>query len=1274
MTKHLIGWLRWAWNAGALAIVVLALLITALRVVLPRLTHELSLVESWASRLVGAPVSIGRLEIHWRDGLPVLAAHNIHVRLAHAEGPEILRFAHAEARLDFWASLHARRIQVGNLTLSGLTLKLLRRTDNSFVVEGFPRYDVKFMRWLLAQRGLQVIDADFLVRDEQQRFKSMRASQVDFTIEAGEAFTLIEGTAGNLEAVAAPVSFRARLPRRGVRGVAPQVRLFGTDLDLHALLLKLEFKLPDLTALRADALVQITWPDLPDLNDVQIGFDFSHLDIRGVRDGLNQAPARYALRGVLAGSAAAFDVQLVHLTTDATTGGPIDWRLQLTRGAAPSLSMSADSLPLAVLPLVKPWLPRLDDAPAAVLDALHSGAIDNVRLGISGDGPQKNFYARGAVRQIHLNQGAAHPGLHDLSARLIANRHGGAVVFDHETLDIEDEHHLVEPLALSALAGSLRWQLGADAVRTLGVDLQGLVNDLPLRVRGSLSKPPAPGPALGVEVDLQVTLGTGDLTRVPTLMPLQVMHPHGDEWLRSVFQTGTVKGGQFVLRGPLASFPFDHGEGVFEASFAVEDATLHYARQWPLATGVSGDIRFTGRALAGEIITAKFFDSPLQSAKFAMEDFLSHEPVLTLNGTVRTNLPDLLQTLRESPLKQGAVSQLADFALTGAVDLGLDLRLGLKHGAEKKVLGTLSFEGNTLRATRHGLALDDLRGRLNFTREDWYGEDLTALLGTQRVGLVVKGRIGDPNYANEFRMTGTADAAQILNHLAHHAPKVHAWLAANQRLDVLKGELSWQALLATPQQGGDTLSGKRLVLESSLEGIQVALPWPLGKAALERRPLRLETPLGAEPEATLHITYGDSVQVAIQQAVTLAGPRSVQRVDAVFGGGAAPTLEREGIYLHGNLQSLPLGEWAMLLKQSAGPPSLLPMAIDLQVVQLRTLGQEFEHVSLRGHKDPVAWRIQMESARAAGEITVPNDLTSAPLTLNFERLWLEPVTSGDPKNALDPQAIPNVVLACTSFKYHTVDFGQAALATARATDGLRLQTLVFQSPSFQVRADGNWSLNDGVHHSQFSIHLTGQELGAVLQHFGYNARGIKGGKTKLDIEASWPGTPGDFTLDKLDGSLGLHVQHGRFLDIEPGSGRLFGLLSLQTLPRRLSLDFADLFQKGYAFDRIEGWFELENGNAYTNSLLMEGPSSRVEVTGRTGLAAQDYDQRVTVTPALSKSIPLASAMFGPAGIGVGAAIYLGQKVFKGIPAQVDRLLQKHYSITGAWEQPKVEKL
>lgn len=645
---------------------------------------------------------------------------------------------------------------------------------------------------------------------------------------------------------------------------------------------------------------------------------------------------------------------------------------------------------------------------------------------------------------------------------------------------------------------------------------------------------------------------------------------------------------------------------------------------------------------------------------------------------MRATLPDALKTIAQSPLKDGPARRLSTISLDGEFDLGLDLNIGLKHGAERSVLGSVNFDGNRLRTQDGKLTLEKLRGKVSFTREDFYGEALTARFEGDDVGLVVNGGIGDPNYETEFRMTGHAEAPRVRTWLQRYVPYLHEWLARSGKLDAITGDTAWKAVLSLPHvAAGEPPPAKKLRIESSLNGLGIDLPWPFGKVAAEPKSLAIETAIGSDAARTTRVSLGDTVRFELDQAPRDEQPGSgrITRADVAFG--PSETAQREpGIWLHGQLSSLPLADWARLLQDASTPQSptaSLPIAFDVRVKELATLGQRFSDVAFRGRKEQNAWRITMDSARAAGEITVPLDLGAAPLTLNLARLWLEKVESGGKRATIDPRRMPAMALACASFKYGNIDFGSASLSTARRADGQKLENLVFTNAALQVTATGDWRLDADVHHSHFSIDLKARALGDMLATFGYESANIEGGKTRLELEADWIGMPSEFTLDRLDGSLGLKVGKGRFLDIEPGGGRLFGLLSLQTLPRRLSLDFSDLFKKGFAFDRIEGWFELEKGNAYTNSLLMDGPSGKVEISGRTGLVAKDYDQIAVVTPALSDSIPLASAVFGPAGIGVGAAIYLGQKVFKDVPAQVDRFLRREYVVTGPWADPKVEK-
>ncbi|MCI0438464.1 MAG: TIGR02099 family protein, partial [Chloroflexi bacterium] len=188
----------------------------------------------------------------------------------------------------------------------------------------------------------------------------------------------------------------------------------------------------------------------------------------------------------------------------------------------------------------------------------------------------------------------------------------------------------------------------------------------------------------------------------------------------------------------------------------------------------------------------------------------------------------------------------------------------------------------------------------------------------------------------------------------------------------------------------------------------------------------------------------------------------------------------------------------------------------------------------------------------------------------------------------------------------------------------------------------------------------------MMERLAYQFTAIEAGETEATMQLRWPGMPTEFELDRLGGRLALTIAKGRLLDVEPRVGRIFGLLNFQSLQRRLALDFDDLFKRGFAFDRIAGNFALEGGNAYTNDLSMLGPSARVDISGRIGFARRDYDQLAIVTPELASSLPVASALFGPVGAGVGAALFLAEQMFDSLPERIDGMVRRHYTITGSW--------
>ncbi|MGE3771330.1 MAG: YhdP family protein [Gammaproteobacteria bacterium] len=1252
--------LRYAWYVLAALLVLAAGASVALRLALPRLDAHRASIERGVERLTGMPVHLEQLGARWHGGVPSLSVEGL--RLGDEGDGNGLQFARAEVDVALLESLMRREVVLERVALSGVALSVQRTPEGRFEVLGIPHHRSTFVDWLLRQRDVGIEQVELVFIDALRGSPPRRFSGLHLRLAGGRMAVLRGGIDGDDGVLGTTPVFELHLPRAAdaprelrlkVEGVAPDPLLEFAGLAADA-------------AAPVNALDGRFWLRWQDGVLRRLAFDgTAHLDSAG-----GVGPTSLRVAGVASAGTDEWRLHVDTLTAGPSAGpvptmrGLAHWRRD---GDAVAVDATADLLTLDLLTALARRLPP---------------ALQQAR----GELQQLRFAWRGApdaAPRWFLQTGVAHgsvgavgllPGFDALEAGLAANAQGGALAFDNGGVIVAAGDRFVAPVPLDGASGVVHWQRDGDAWRVATPALSGTAAAIPFEIAGSAALAAGRRP----RVDAELTLGAADLSRLPRLLPKGALNERAEHWFRQAFHGGELSSARAELRGDLADFPFDAGNGLLAVEFDVADVSLEYSDKWPVVDGVRAHGAIAGRHFRVQASEARLFDSPGRDIDLSISDLFGKTPVLVGVVTVRATLPDTLKTIAQSPLKDGPARRLSTIALSGGFDLGLDLNIGLKRGAERSVLGTVSFDGNRLRTQDGKLTLEDLRGKVSFTREDFYGEELTANYEGDPVGLVVNGGIGDPNYETEFRMTGHAEAARIRTYLQRYVPYLHDWLARSGKLEAITGETAWKVVLSLPHvAAGEAPPAKKLRIESSLNGLGIDLPWPFGKVAAEPKSLAIETAIGSDAARTTRVSLGDTVRFELDQAPRDERPGSgrITRADVAFGRSEA-TAAQAGIWLHGQLSSLPLADWARLLEDASTPQSptaSLPIAFDVRVNELATLGQRFADVAFRGRKDANAWRITMDSARAAGEIVVPLDLATAPLSLNLTRLWLEKVESGGARTTIDPRRIPAVALECASFKYGDVDFGSASLVTTRQPDGQKLEKLVFTNDALQVDATGEWRLDAGAHHSHFSIDLKARALGDMLARFGYDSANIEGGKTRLELEADWAGMPSEFTLERLDGSLGLKVGKGRFLDIEPGGGRLFGLLSLQTLPRRLSLDFSDLFKKGFAFDRIEGWFELENGNAYTNSLLMDGPSGKVEISGRTGLAAKDYDQIAVVTPALSDSIPLASAVFGPAGIGVGAAIYLGQKVFKEVPAQVDRFLRREYAVTGPWAEPKVEK-
>jgi uncharacterized protein YhdP len=322
--------------------------------------------------------------------------------------------------------------------------------------------------------------------------------------------------------------------------------------------------------------------------------------------------------------------------------------------------------------------------------------------------------------------------------------------------------------------------------------------------------------------------------------------------------------------------------------------------------------------------------------------------------------------------------------------------------------------------------------------------------------------------------------------------------------------------------------------------------------------------------------------------------------------------------------------------------------------------------------------VQVQGASIAGSLLVPQK-DGTPVAGRFDRLyWRKPpkmstapteaATAGPGSAALafDPAHIPPMVFDVADLRIGDAALGSARFRSSPVASGLRMDEFSARTPKQRMSASGSWTGRNDAARTQLTFDVDSDDIGTLLAGLGLAGQ-VDGGKGQLGAQANWRGGPEAFDPKTLQANISLDARDGRLLELEPGAGRVLGLLGIAQLPRRLTLDFRDFFEKGFAFDHITGDVRLAQGSARTDNLTIQGPAADIHVRGSADLRTQRFDQTVEVLPKSGGLLTAVGALAGgPIGAAVGAvANAVLEKPLQGLGA-------KTYRVTGPWAPPKVE--
>ena len=270
---------------------------------------------------------------------------------------------------------------------------------------------------------------------------------------------------------------------------------------------------------------------------------------------------------------------------------------------------------------------------------------------------------------------------------------------------------------------------------------------------------------------------------------------------------------------------------------------------------------------------------------------------------------------------------------------------------------------------------------------------------------------------------------------------------------------------------------------------------------------------------------------------------------------------------------------------------------------------------------------------------------------------------------LDPRTLPPLQVQAAEFSLGERHFGSLAVEFSRRPNGLEASNFQTRNESFSIDGSAGWLIdetNATGQRSYLQARIVSSDVEQTMRQLNYQP-GIISKDMEVDLNVSWSGGPRQDFFESLDGDVVVRLGAGQLEEVEPGAGRVFGLMSVVALPRRLSLDFSDVFDRGFGFDEITGSFRLDNGEAFTCDLSLKGPAADVGVVGSASLITREYDQTVIVSGNLGNTLPVVGAVV--AGPQVAAALLIFSQIFK---KPLQGVGQIYYGIEGSWDEPSIE--
>ena len=1276
-------------------IIIVFFLIAALFIqfyVFPSINQYKDKIANYATQAAHQKVVIGNIKAGWQGINPHLSLSNID--LYDAENRPALALKDTEISFS-WLSIPLLEPHLANFTIRSPELTIRRNLTGDIFVAGISMQGQSkpdLPNWLLRQSQFDVLNAKVIWLDEMRNAPALSLEKLNLQVVSPPWKSFIKNHRVTLSTL---VSAGTSEP------IMINANVYGNDIsrlsEWHG---SLETKLKN-----ANVVAFKPWFDYSTIThpvNLQSGVGSTDTTIEFAKNQVQSVTSNVALDNVklqlktnteplilnkLVGeldwknSANEQSFNVNHLTLNTSNG----LTLKDAAGGYAKTQQGNEKFNLKLahidLAFIKAYLVQLP-LPAELSQKINSlsptGKLGNLLL--SWEGKQsitKKYQFNAKFNDLGILAYEKIPGFNNLTGEIKANQNSGKVTLNTQNAKLDFKDVLRWPIPVDKLAGDISWSI-SDKETTIKASQ---VNISSQHLAGTLNAEYLMDGNKGGYLDLTGRFGKGDAKFAsfyyPTILGKDTLH-----WLDTSILSGRAEDINLTVKGRLADFPFVDSKnnlnaklGLFRVTAKVSNSTLEYGTDWPVIEGLGLDLLFEGKRMELNASAGHIFGNQIVKSKTVIAQLDADSPMLSIESELKGPTAEAIKFVNKSPVSSVTLGFTDDLKTSGQGKLNLGLKIPLQDLDSAQYKGLYQITNGSMDSESIP-ALTNINGALAFTESSLSAKNINAnAFGSPVVVNIDSGKDKVVHVTAKGRLNDEA----IRQALLEQDPVNRSWVKG---ANYISGSADWVSDI-TIQKPVVTIN-----VRSDLVGITSRLPAPFNKAANERWNMRLDKKQDATTDtitmslanklAAKIVRTGSSDNLQIDRGSIRLNANAT--TSAINNNDLTSNVDLgnvKGLQVYGNLDYLDADAWRNVMLDFSGSSKQTPaLPIQKLAIKINTLDifdRRINQLKISNNADKDGLHANIQSKEISGDLQWISQ-NNGKLIARLSNLTIpEPAPNRAKTKEVAAkeyfkleQDYPSLDITADNFEFNKKNFGALELIAYPQKDNWNIQKLKLSTPDSQISAEGQW--NNWVRSPNTFLSITWdiKNLGKTLRNMGYPDT-IKGGDGTLTGQLHWPGSPHEFNPAGMNGNFQLAMNKGQILKVQPGVGRLLGLLSLQSLPRRLTLDFRDLFSNGFAFDKIDATVKIDKGVMRSDNFVMSGPAADVNIKGETNLQKETQHLNVRVLPHVSDSLSLAALAGGPL---AGAVAFLAQKILKD---PLNKIASSEYEIIGTWDNPQEVK-